>query len=586
MDQLEDNILKIAWIGEESKYFREIKSTLKRKSEQQISWSNFDISNDNIGRFFLAMNKKPFNWVVFDFTKNRNYKEDLIKIIKKYPKFKDTHLIAIVRCDSGHDEICLEDAIRIPVPYFSIIKEDVDDIIEDIMFLTQKPVHNQDHFKTLGFGTVLWSLLPARYKIKDDNKLELSPFVESLDNLSPLKQVIKDMEIEEDGWTENWINQPDDFLGLRFFANGQESHFQCSGFKKKGSSYIVSLPPGDFKEIRLQTKNANNKSKDERRRVLIYDLEMKFFQRCWGKEHSDEKVNMYNYPLFSTDHTIVDTILPELIIINPCKIEDKLSPTTEEIEILIQKIKEKSNYTPLCVIFNSTNEYDHIEYDKLLKIEQTMTESFTEEILNLFINHKEFKINSQEESKELQFLCPKINLPDHIIYIEVPLLLNELSENYLKVICPFHLETPTLLFERSRLKTLFSLSPIQPEGAENGEYCGVFISESENQKNDIRRLVNKLNFTPKTLEQEKERLEFFELNEKVLLEREEALISFLAELEDNELSDKDETVQDTICEKKLIEENNGECEFPKQNIPLPEDQEASVASSTDLPNAD
>lgn len=100
----------------------------------------------------------------------------------------------------------------------------------------------------------------------------------------------------------------------------------------------------------------------------------------------------------------------------------------------------------------------------------------------------------------------------NLVFLEVPVMIQEISENHFKIKCPFKLKTPTLFFENRKFGVFMALTPNFDSIERESIYSGIFIGEDELQKTEIRRFVNEIHFTPKSEEQNRELEEFKKLN--------------------------------------------------------------------------
>lgn len=561
---------KVAWVGKESSFSKEIEEAFKKKmGSKPVEWGFYNLEKDNIGSLFLDNGSQRFNWIFFDLTDKIPYKLDIIKILKKYPSLSSISLIAIV---SGEGEVKIKEAIELPVQMVSIVKKEVDDIIEDVLFLSESQEYNPEHFKTLGFDQILWSLFPVNLTVDDDGTILLHDKQAGLEHISQLKSEIKNLEVDLDERTTTWLDHPD--TDFKIFLNSSKSSdaFNAVELEVKDGKYQLKVKKDKLKELKEVFKKEDIKENDERRRVLIYDSSMKFFSRCWGESHSEEKLNMYNFPYFSQDYNILEEIYPELIMINVCEKGEEYYPAPDDIQKLILKVQTIENYEPLVVVFNSKCKQEDIGYERFLKIDLDMTDEFLEKMFDLLVNNDDFKVGEISIKESLEPNCPRNLKVKHTAFVEIPLLLKELSENYIKIKSTFNLKEPVTIYENGEMGALITLSEKVQDGSEN-EYAGVFVAENENQKARIRKYVNKLNFIPKTLEQLKELAEFIELNARVKKERDEAWQKLLEEEENEECLGEELELQDN-------EETTPE--VVKEEV----DQQTSSSSSTALEKAD
>jgi hypothetical protein len=560
---------KVAWVGKETSFSIEMEESFKSKmGNKSVDWALYNLEKNNIGSLFIENASQNFNWIFFDLTNDIPYKFDIIKILKKYPSLSSISLIAIV---SGEGELNLKEAVDLPVQMVSIVKKEVDDIVEDVLFLSESQEYNPEHFKTLGFDQILWSLFPVNLTFDDDETILLHDKQAGLEFISQLKSEIRSLEVDLDERTTTWLDHPDTAFEIFLNSNPNSDSFNADQLKVKEDQYQLKVKKEKLKELKEIFKKEDINKNDERKRVLIYDTSMRFFSRCWGDSQSEEKVNMYNFPYFSRDHTILEEIYPDLIMVNVFEMGGDFFPSSQEILSLILKVQTIENYEPLIVVFNSKSEQEDTDYKRLLRIDLDMTDNFLEKMFDLLINNDDFKVGDFSIKDNLKNQCPRRPHAKHTVFVEVPLLLKELSENYIKVKSTFNLREPVTIYENGEMGALITLSERVPDGSEN-EYAGVFVAENETQKSRIRKYVNKLNFIPKTLEQLKELAEFIELNARVKKERDEAWEKLLEE----------ESEECRGEELDLSDDNKKSSEIFKEGT----DQQTSSISSTELEKAD
>ncbi|MCO4794457.1 MAG: hypothetical protein KC493_12125 [Bacteriovoracaceae bacterium] len=535
--------IKVAWIGKETTFFKDMKNSFNEKmANRPVEWYVYNLDKENVGELFIDNTSQYFNWIFFDLTLESHYKLDIIKVIKKYSCLSSISLVAIV---SKEGELEIKEAVDLPVQMVSIVKKEVEDIVEDVLFLSESQEYNPEHFKTLGFDQVLWSLFPVTLSFDDDETIVLHNKQAGLEFMGELKSEIKGLETELDERTSRWLGHPDTAFKIFMNSSSESETFNTVQLKVKDEKYQLKVRNERFKKLKEKFKCEDKDESDERKRVLIYDTSMRFFNRCWGDSQSEEKVNMYNFPYFSKDYNILEEIYPDLIMINVCKTGKEYFPDVGDILSLILKVQTIENYDPLIVVFNSKAPQEDVEYSRLLEIDLHMTDDFIEKMFDLLVNNDDFKVGDLSIKESMNSKCPRKFKKKHTVFVEVPILLKELSENYIKVKTTFNLVEPVTIYENSEMGALITLSEKAQDGSDK-EYTGVFVAENESQKTRIRKYVNKLNFIPKTAEQLKELMEFIELNARVKMERDEAWQRLLEEEGGESISEELELSEESV----------------------------------------
>ena len=400
----------------------------------------------------------------------------------------------------------------------------------------------------------------AEYSVHKDGKdLLLSPNIINFDGISNFKEILRGLQkdnTEIDEKTKTWLNQPDDFMGITAICpGGNEHYFQLNEFKKYDDMFRAKIPFIDLKKIKeihqaeaeeIAENQELQQDEDLRKRVIIFDHTMQFYNQCWGHEQALQSANLINFPYFTKDFSIIHDIRPSLIIINSQKVGSKHSPPNDEIENLLTSLSGIDDYFPLVVIFNYDESNISIEYEKLMCIKDEPTEEMMNNFINLLIE-KQLESDNIKSKEEIN-IKSKIDRDKNLIYLEVPVLLKELSENTIKVETPFGIAEKLILHDAQISSSQIVLKSSNSDQDSGDIYRGVFINENEEKKTKIRKFVNDLNFTPKTLEQMKELMEFYSLNDKVHQEKIEEWKKMLEEEDEDSIKRAQELFPETFSE--------------------------------------
>lgn len=516
--------MNVAWLGPETKLSKDLKKALdKRIEDKKLNWNYYSIEEQTLGEFFVQSKREEFDWIFVDFTNHASYKIDLIKILGKYSTFKSSTLIGVI---GKKTDILLDtDFLGLPFNALCTPKKDVDDILEDIEIVTGGGKANEDYFKTMGFNHVLWVQMPCRANYKD-RTIKLYPNTMDFSPIPDLKKEMLSMNLKEESMEHMWSNQPNDFMSVTIHKEkGEELFFQGNEFEVSsgegtGESFKIKLPEKEVIEFG-NTISSKRVSKDRRKRVLVFDPQMEFFSRCWGKNYLDEKVNMFNFPYFTSDFRILNALAPEMIIVRASKIEG--DGGVEEVQLLelLEQVKEMKTPAPSVVIFNSPK-LPAAESDKLLKVPFDLNSEFTDKLINILAKGGELDVGDEHLEVHSEIQEWRNARLKNLVFLNLPLLIKEISENYIKVKCPFRLEEPVIVYEPYKFGAYLALSPHLDANDREAIYGGIFVGESEDQKTEIRKYVNEINFTPKTEEQMKELQEFQQINMQKLKEMQKA----------------------------------------------------------------
>jgi hypothetical protein len=516
--------MNVAWLGPESKLSENLEEALDKKIEnKKLNWNNYSIEEETLGDFFVKHKKEEFNWIFVDFTNQASYKIDLTKILGKYSTFRNSTLIGVI---GKKTDILLEtDFLGLPLNVLCTPKKDVDDILEDIEIVTGNGKVNEDYFKTLGFNHVLWVQMPCRANYKE-RTIKLYPQTMDFAPIKDLKKEMLSMDLNEDSLEYMWSNQPNDFMSVTIHEeSGKELFFQGNEFKKRSNdgnskSFKIKLPEKEVLEFG-DAISEKRVSKDRRKRVLVFDPQMELFTRCWGKNYLNEKVNMFNFPYFTSDFRILNALAPEMVIIRASK--QKGDGGVEEIQLLelLEQLKRMKTSEPSVVIFNSP-ELVTANSDKLLKVPFDLNSEFADKLIDILAKGGELEVGDEQLEVHSEILEWRNARLENLVFLNLPLVIKEISENYIKVKCPFRLNKPLIVYEPYKFGAYLAFSPHLDANDREAIYGGIFVGESEDQKTEIRKYVNEINFTPKTEEQLKELQEFHAINTQKLKEMEEA----------------------------------------------------------------
>ena len=175
---------------------------------------------------------------------------------------------------------------------------------------------------------------------------------------------------------------------------------------------------------------------------------------------------------------------------------------------------------PSVVIFNSP-ELATANSDKLLKVPFDLNRDFADKLIDILAKGGELEVGDEQLEVHSEILDWRNARLKNLVFLNLPLVIKEISENYIKVKCPFRLDKPLIVYEPYKFGAYLAFSPHLDANDREAIYGGIFVGESEDQKTEIRKYVNEINFTPKTEEQLKELQEFHAINTQKLKEMEE-----------------------------------------------------------------
>jgi hypothetical protein len=532
----------VAWLGAETKLSKSLSKALKEKlGEAELVWNHYSIEDDSIGDFFVDHKVEPFEWIFVDFTTHPSYKIDLTKIIGKYSTFKSSTLIGVI---GKKTDILLDtDFIGLPFNVLCVPKKDVKDIIEDIEIMTGKGKFSDEYFKTMGFNHILWVQMPCKANHKDE-MIKLYPHTMDFSPIPDMKKEMQGMKLNEKSMEHIWANQPNDFISITIHKKkGEELFFQANEFEAEDDKFKIKLPPKEVREFG-NAISSSRVSRDMRKRVLVFDPQMEFFSRCWGKNYLDEKVNMFNFPYFTSDFRILNALAPDMVIVRASKEAGDGGASEVEVLALIEEINKIKHNSPAVVVFNCP-EIVAVTNDKFLKVPFDMDVVFIDKLIEKLVKGGEVEVGDDQVEVQAKVQEWRNARLTNLVFLNLPLIIKEISENHIKVKCPFKLDSPMIVYEPFKFKTYLALTPYLDSNEREAIYSGIFVGEDEDQKTEIRKYVNEINFTPKTEEQQKELQDFHEVNRQKLKEIEKARLQAIEDekrrLEEKEPSEGHES---------------------------------------------
>lgn len=533
--------MRVAWFGGQTKLSEKLSEALDEKIQgTELEWGYFKIEDQSLGNFFVEHKAEPFDWIFVDFTTYPEYKVDLTKIIGKYSTFKNSTLIGVI--GKKTDILLNTDFLGLPFNVLCVPKKDVHDIIEDIEVISGTGKFSDDYFKTMGFNHVLWVQMPCKANYKD-RTIKLYPQTMDFSPIPKLKEEMRTMDLNKESMEHIWANQPNDFMSITIHRErGGELFFQGNEFEifsddGEGDKFKIKLPEKEVIEFG-NAISSQRVSKDRRKRVLVFDPQMQFFSRCWGKNYLDEKVNMFNFPYFTSDFRILKALAPDMIIVRATKEEGDGGVEEVDVLSLLEEISNIKENQPTVVVFNCP-EIASVECEKLLRVPFDMEEKFTDKLIDMLVKGGELNVGKDHLEVHNEIHEWRNARLRNLVFLNIPLIIKEISENHIKVKCPFKLEKPIIVYEPFKFGAYLALTPNLDSNESEAIYSGIFVGENEDQKTEIRKYVNEINFTPKTKEQMKELQDFHEINRKKLQEIEEAKARALAE-EEARLSESEE----------------------------------------------
>lgn len=525
---------KVAWLGPKSKFSEKLKAEVsKHFDEVKVSWNYFSIESENIGKFFLNHRENKFDWILVDFSEKISYKIDLTKIMGKYSMFKSSLIVGMM--NKKEDVLLNTDFLGLPLNALALHKKDIKDIIEDIEILSGQGQVNDEHFKTLGFENTLWVQIPCRANYKD-RTIKLYPQTEDFSPISGMKNELRNMKLDPDSMEHIWANQPDDFMSITIYENDKELFFQGNEFRKDSDKFRIKLPEKEVIEFGNSILS-HRVSNDKRKRVLIFDPQMEFFTKCWGTKQAESEVNMFNFPYFTSDFRIVDALEPEMIIVRGSIKENDGGVDEVGLLELMNKVSKLEENKPHVVIFNCPD-LSSIDYQKLLKVPFDMDGKFIDKLLKLVVKGESFNIDDKQIEIDRTISEWRNARLTSLVFLNVPVIIKEISENCVKIKCPFKIDKSIIVYEKFLFGVFLALTPHLEANDKDAIYSGVFIGENESQKSEIRKFVNELNFTPKTEEQRKDLQDFHDINRLKLEEIEKAKLEGTSEEESEKESDE------------------------------------------------
>jgi hypothetical protein len=507
--------LKIAWIGKESEFTENLeKGIVDFFPDAKIQIEKIEILSSNLHLLFKENLKHPFDWIFLDFSDEREYKVDLCKIMAKYNYFNNATVIGIM--DDRDKEVFSSDFLSLPIHVFAVKKKDVKEIIEDIQIVNSEHYEKENYFSTPGYGEVLWLQVPCKANYKD-GKLKIYSPIADFTEIAFFKQYLKEKEIVMTEKIKEWIDLPAKSMMLSLYnKNKEELVFQGSNFSKYKDNFKVDLNEEDNKRL-TKVIDKYKVSSDTRKRVLVFDPMLDFFTRCWGTKKSNEKVNMINFPEMQENYALIESLDPDLIVIRYFNNEIN-EKEQQRIQNYLDLLVSKTGFKPYVIIFNHDDAIQS-KYEKLLLVKEDMSVQFIDNIINLLTKSRGLYVGDQRIKLDEVLHEWRNSRLTNTIYLNLPVLIMELSEKFLLLKCPFKLDKKLVTYERDRFGVFMGISPELESNDKDSIYGTIILKENEKQKTDIRHFVNYVNFKPKSAEQLKEYQDFLELKNARIRER-------------------------------------------------------------------
>jgi hypothetical protein len=566
---------KLAWIGDRSSFSEALRENVNVLPElKDLEWEYYSMEDANIPSFFRYSIYDHAKWVFIDFSQNFELMRDVLKIISKYSSFATMQVVAVL--DPRDTVFNINHLIDLPISFVVIKKQNIVETLEDMEFFLDPQRVAGEHFKTLGFNYIFWVSFPCKLKVNlDANEYSLDTNADILSLKNSFKKEMKNYleqqkkdigelkfslegglfstssvssevqseltfkevssEDAENGQEElpisdlrEWIATSDDQLKISFstyhFDQQRQGivpnllfEVQSTSLKSGKDGYILDFQEQDKKKMKdhiLGNKDKVVQKIHEKTDVMIFDPEMRLFMSVFKDSEAMDKINMFNFPRFTSNLRLVNEIRPSLIIIN-YKIFEYLEEFSEtKIDELIELVNNIDNYEPIIIIMNYDSSKETYKYKNLLKVPFEKNDEFLEQIFQLLVKSKEMKYGETNIPSEAISQGQSNRRYEENVFITTPVFIEELTENFCKLKCPFVLKQRQNVFESKKVHSMMVLDPHFEVNPENGEVSAIFTAESESQKTLIRKFVMDLTFSPKTLEQIKELKEFIELNEK------------------------------------------------------------------------
>ncbi|MBT7611560.1 MAG: hypothetical protein HN576_17520 [Bacteriovoracaceae bacterium] len=510
--------LKIAWVGEESKFSQILIKKLQESMDtKKIVCDFINLETRNLKLIFSKFPDIFYELIFVDFSQDGNYKVDLCKIIQKYEYLNQSKIIGIL--DESHDSILYTDFLTLPVDLYTVKKVDAEEIIEDINAISNDYKLENTYFSTPGFDEVLWFQIPCTANYKNGKFKIYSP-ITGTSNTASFKELLKakqkENEFEYDDKIKEWIEAKETDVSLSYKVDSDtEINLNGSDFIKSDDHNKVKLDKNNIKKL---GKNIElfQISNDHRKRVVVFDQFLSLFEECWTKNSLNNKINMFNFPHITQNFSIINSIEPDLILFRNMSTDSK--ENSKRIQNLIDILTSKEGHKPYLVIFNQTEELTST-YENLLTIPFDMNISFINKILKLFETGKSIFPKEREIKFDDNIHYWKNSNLKNVVYVNMPAYVEKISEKVVKIKLPFELEDDLMVYENSKLGGVFMRLFKDKEDSDPSTISGLIFSESEEKKMNIRKFTNYINFKPKTYEQQKEFNAFLELKNKILQAR-------------------------------------------------------------------
>lgn len=586
---------KLVWLGSQSTFSEMLRKKIHKLPElQQLTWEYYSMEDGNIPTFFKNSVYDEAKWLFVDFSQEFDLKRDVLKIISKYSNFSSMKVVAVL--DPRDVSFNINLIFDLPISFLIIKKQNIEETLEDMEFFLDPQRVSDEHFKTLGFNYIFWLSFPCKLKMDIKNhkyqvygnadffqaasafKKEMSDYLErkkeeigevkfslegslfSTDSLDPdvkreisFSEVVKDDDSASVNSEESvsklrqWITSPNDQLQFNFSNTHFDRQTQTivskplfkvnsKGGKQEQGSYSFEFEPQESKKIRDFFKNKvedDTEVSNGKIDVMIFDPEMSLFMSLFKDSEVSKKINMFNCPRFTSNLRLVNDIRPSLIIIDFKIFDYILDVDHTKIDELITLVKAIDDYDPILVILNYDSEKEIADYQNMLRVPFDKNDEFLDQIFQLLIKSKEISYGEEKVDSEV-IIKNKGNFHEEIVFVEFPVFVEELTENFCKLKCPFILKEKLNVLEMEKIGSMISLDPFFDTQPDNGVVSGIFTAESENQKQFLRKFVMDLTFSPKTLEQVKELKNFIELNDEKKRQRSQDWKKALAEGVEND----------------------------------------------------
>lgn len=553
--------VSIAWIGTEGRFSRKLeKGLIDHYDQSQVSFRVLNLESNNLHLIFSKYPESNFQILFVDFTENREYKIELCKIIQKYQFHNSVVIVGIVNEQDQHIKHTY--FLTLPIKIFAVKKIDIEEIIEDIEIISNNFIVSNTYFTTPGYQDIMWVQIPckANYKV---NKFKIYSPIENHSFKKSFKDTLisyqNQLGLNYGEKLNKWLLQSNDIVNFSIKeASRDDIELQGKNFCKEEKYFKADLDKRSLKKLggKIDSYRVCN---DSRRRIVVFDSNLDFFTCCWKKSGLDKKINMFNFPFINENFSFIDALAPELIIVrnHPGLNEEQKELHVELKNELIKKLKNQEDQ-PTIIVFNSQDDPLENEYPKLLKIPFDISKEYLTKICHLLTKGSEFSFNSVKVHLDEEIHYWKNSRLKNAIYYNTPIMIREISEKIIKFTGPFQLDRETLVYEKDLFGVIILL--FKDDSSPNpNDFCGLFLCENEMQKMEIRKYINQLNFTPKTIEQLKEQEESMRVREEYLEAIEERRQSELDALKEDEVREEIDDNKDfsTMEDQKQREETDG-----------------------------